>query len=427
MGATLGAAAASTLAACGGNNESSDDSLTVLMEDISYTDNIKNLLPDFTEQTGITVNIETVPYSDMSSKILQEFSQQSDYFDAVFIDNVYGSGYFESQYVEDLTGYAEKDSTFGTLDSYYEPYLKPMTTPDGAVFGLPIYGESTFLMYRTDLFSEHGLEVPSTMEELRAAAEAIQKDTNSETSGITLRGAPGIQSVYPWAGFLRSFGGNFFDQSGQLALASDQAIEAAEFWAKLLQDCGPAGAANFGWEQNRINFTQGLSAMTIDATANGPFNEDPESSSVAGKVGYAAIPYADGVDPGENTNNSLTVHALYMNAFGSNKDNTWKFMSWATGKNVQTEAVKTTEAVGVTHAEVLDGEAYAEKYGAFQEAVKKQLATGNVNYLPSGKNANTIITETGQALSTALSGQEEASTALGGAHQNIVDQGAGTA
>src|SRR5699024_11166793 len=118
---------------------------------------IKRLLPDFTEQTGISVSIETVPYSDMSAKVLQEFSQRSDYFDLVFIGNVYGAGYFQSNYVEDLREFAAKDATFGTLDAFYEPYLRTMTAPEGEVYGVPVYGESTFLMYRTDLFDEYGL------------------------------------------------------------------------------------------------------------------------------------------------------------------------------------------------------------------------------------------------------------------------------
>ncbi|MFV0429195.1 MAG: ABC transporter substrate-binding protein [Arachnia sp.] len=428
--ASIGALTLATalgLAACGTNGSDpqasgGQESITVLMEDISYTDNIESLLPDFEAKTGITVTIETVPYSDMSAKILQEFSQQSDYFDAVFTDNVYGSGYFDASYIEDLTPFAAAESSYASLDDYYEPYLAPMTTPEGAVYGLPVYGESTFLMYRTDLFEEYGLKVPETTDELMAAAKTITENSNGDVAGITLRGAPGIQSVYPWAGLLRSFGGDFYNADGTIGIDSPEAIEATEYWASLLRDYGPPGAANFDWEQNRIAFTQGKAAMTIDATANGPFNEDPESSTIAGKVGYAPVPYAEGVDPGTNTDNSLNVHALYMSAFSTHQEATWQFMSWATSQEVQDNAVKTTEAVGATNQEVLEGEAYAEKYGPFQDAVMEQLATGNVNYLPSGQDANVIIVETGQALSNVLSGQQSAEEAMSIAADKINPQ-----
>lgn len=394
-------------------------SLTILMEDISYTDNIRSMLPEFEEATGISVTLETVPYSDMSARILQEFSQQSDYFDAVFTDSVYGSGYFESGYVEDLQPFAEADSEFGSLDEYYEPYMRPLTMPGGEVYGVPVYGESTWLMYRTDLFDEFGLEVPQTTDDLEQAARTISEGTNGEVAGITLRGAPGIQSVYPWAGILRAFGGDWYD-GDRVAVDSPASIEAAEYWAELLRNYGASGAANFDWEQNRIAFTQGQAAMTIDATANGPFNEDEESSTIAGNVGYAPVPYAPGVTPADgNTSNSLNVHAMYMSTFSNNKEATWKFLSWATGEEVQANAVDTIESVGVTNTAVLEGDAYAEKYGAFQEAVMSQLETGNPNYLPSGQNANLIISETGQALSTILSGQQSAEDAMTTAAESI--------
>jgi ABC-type glycerol-3-phosphate transport system substrate-binding protein len=394
----------------------------VLMEDISYTDNIKSMLPEFEKKTGIKVTIETVPYSDMSAKILQNFAQKSPYYDAVFTDNVFGSGYFASGYVVDLKPFADKDPQYGTLDAFYKPYVKPMTSSEGAVFGLPVYGESTFLMYRKDLFQKYGItQVPQTTEQLEAAAKKISESTNGQVAGITMRGAPGIQSVYPWAGLLRSFGGNFFDASGKIAINSPESVKATEFWAGLLRNYGPKGAANFDWEQNRIAFTQGKAAMTIDATANGPFNEDPKSSTVAGKVGYAPIPYAVGTtpSPSSNTSNSLNVHALYLSKFSKNPDSTYKFMSWATGEAVQSNAVKTVESVGVTLDKVLKGQAYATRYGTFQKAVLSQVSTGNVNYLPSGKDSNKIIVETGQALSSVLSGQADAKAALDTAAKNL--------
>jgi multiple sugar transport system substrate-binding protein len=393
----------------------------VLMEDISYTDNIKSMLPEFEKQTGIKITIETVPYSDMSAKILQNFAQQSPYYDAVFTDNVFGSGYFASGYVVDLKSLAAKDTQYGTLNAFYQPYVKPMTSSEGAVFGLPVYGESTFLMYRKDLFQKYGItQVPQTTEQLETAAKKISEATNGQIAGITMRGAPGIQSVYPWAGLLRSFGGDFFDASGKIAVNSPEAVKATEFWAGLLRNYGPKGAANFDWEQNRIAFTQGKAAMTIDATANGPFNENPKSSTVAGKVGYAPVPYAAGTTPdAADSDNSLNVHALYLSKFSKNPDSTYKFMSWATGDAVQSNAVKTVESVGVTLDKVLKGQAYAAKYGTFQKAVLAQVSTGNVNYLPSGKDSNKIIVETGQALSSVLSGQSDAKAALDAAAKNL--------
>lgn len=406
-----------------GEGESGGQTVTVLAEDISYTDNWKELLPQFEEETGIKVNIETVPYSDQASKILLNFSQKSDTYDVVFTDNTYGTGYFDSQYVDDISPLEEQGSGFNTFDEFYEPYLEPMTK-DGATFGLPVYGESTWLMYRTDLFEQYGIDgPPETMDELKEAAKTISEESNGEVAGISLRGAPGIQSVYPWSGFLRSFGGEYFDESGKININSDEAVEAAEFWSDLLKNYGPSGVGNFDWEQNRIAFTQGKAAMTIDATANGPYNEDASASTIAGKVGYAPIPYAITDPPTSgNTNNSLNVHALYLSSFSKNKEAAYKFMAWATSPEVQENAVKTTEAVGVTVTSVLEGEEYAAKYGPFQDAMLTQLGTGNVDYLPAGQEANTVITQVGQSLSQILANEQSAREAMDSAQEALASQ-----
>jgi len=413
------------LAACGSAGSDEDgggETINVLAEDISYTDNWKAQLSEFEEATGITVNIETVPYSDQAAKILLNFSQRSADYDVVFTDNTYGTGYAESGFIDDLTEYEAAGEEFVSFDEFYAPYLAPMQT-DGTTFGLPVYGESTWLMYRTDLFEEYGIDgPPETMDELEDAARAISEGSNGEVAGISLRGAPGIQSVYPWAGFLRAFGGDFYD-GDEIAVDSDESVEAAEFWADLLENYGPAGVGNFDWEQNRIAFTQGSAAMTIDATANGPFNEDPEASVIAGKVGYAPIPYAISNPPESgNTNNSLNVHALYLSSFSEHKDAAYQFMAWATSEEVQTHGVETSEAVGATLQSVIEGDAYAEKYGPFQEAMLAQLATGNIDYLPAGQDANAIITEVGQALSRTLAGEAKAKDALTSAQEALEAQ-----
>lgn len=418
------ATAAGSITACApsgsdGGGDGSDVTINVLAEDISYTNNWKELLPDFEEQTGIKVNIETVPYSDQAAKILLNFSQKSSDYDVVFTDNTYGTGYFESGYIDDLADY---DSDFVALDEFYQPYLAPMQD-DGATFGLPVYGESTWLMYRTDLFEEYDIDgPPTTMDELEAAAKTISEGSGGDVAGITLRGAPGIQSVYPWAGFLRAFGGDFYD-GDTLAVDSAEAVEATQFWSDLLTNYGPSGVGNFDWEQNRIAFTQGNAAMTIDATANGPFNEDTAASVIAGKVGYAPIPYAVSNPPTSgNTDNSLNVHALYLSSFSQKKDAAYQFMTWATSEEVQSNAVDTTEAVGVTLDAVLESPAYDEKYGAFKDALLAQLATGNVDYLPAGADANAIITEVGQALSRTLAGEADAQDALTAAQEALKTQ-----
>jgi ABC-type glycerol-3-phosphate transport system substrate-binding protein len=225
--------------------------------------------------------------------------------------------------------------------------------------------------------------------------------------------------VYVWAGFLRAFGGDW-QTNGAVKVNTPQAVQATEFWSKLLQDYGPPGAADYDWQQNRIEFDQGKAAMTIDATANGPYNEQSQYSSVVGKVGYAPIPNA--VASPSSSNHSLEVHALYLSSASHNKDAAWKFMSWATSPTVQQQELTLAPQPGLTATSVLHSAQYNKLYGAFVNVMLSQLATGNPNYLPTGAASNTIINATGTALSQTLSGGASAQSALDNA-QNQINQG----
>lgn len=397
--------------------------IRVLAEPISWTDNIKKLLPQFEKESGITVTVDTVPYTDEPAKIALNFSQKSSTYDVVFTDNVYGVGYHQSKFVEDLTPYEKAGDKYGNISDFYKPYIQPMTA-DGQVFGLPVYGETTWLMYRKDLFEKYGIaNPPATMDELEADAKLIKQKSGGTVAGITLRGAPGIQSVYPWAGFLRAFGGDWTNNSGKLDVDTPQAVKAAAFWGDLLRNDGLSGVANFDWQQNLTAFTDGKAAMTIDATANGPYNENPQSSKVAGKVGYAPVPYAIPNPPASgNTNHSLEVHGMYLSSFSQNKQAAYDFMAWATSPKVQQNAVQSADGVGATATSVLESAEFKKQFGAFLQPMLDQLKTGNPDYLPAGTNANTVITDVGQALSKVLAGQASAQSALQQAQTQIASQ-----
>ena len=413
---TLGVTGCSASTGSGGASTSTDlkadkgQTINVLAEDIGYTDNWKKLLPEFEKKTGIKVKIQTVPYASQSAKILLNFSQKSSAYDVVQNDNTFGPGYYKAGYIADLAPYEKAGSKLNTFSDFYKPYLAPSQTGK-ATFGLPVYGETTWLMYRKDLFAQDGISgPPKTMDELEADAKIINEKNG--IAGITLRGAPGIQSVYPWSGFLRAFGGDYYT-SGKLDVDSSAAVKATTFWADLLKNYGPAGVANFDWEQNRIAFTDGKAGMTIDAIANGPFNEDASASKIAGKVGYAPIPYAISSPPTSgNTNNSLDVHDLFLSSYSKHKDAAYKFMAWATSPSVQTTAVKSADGIGVTSTAALNSADYKAAYGQFQATILANLKTGNPAYLPTASNANAIITDVGQALSEVLSGQQTAEQAL---------------
>ncbi|WP_220471205.1 ABC transporter substrate-binding protein [Cohnella cholangitidis] len=385
--------------------------ISVLLEGHSTSNAIQKILPEFEQKTGIKVNLEIVPYSDLTSKALINFSSRSGRYDIVMDDIVHGYGYVNAGYVEPLDAFAANASINADYDEadFVPQYLNAMKI-DKVMYGLPVYGESTFLMYRKDLFEEYGIKVPTTFDELMTAAKTVSEKSNGDIAGITLRGEQGIQNVYVWATFLWGFGGQWLNEQGLTDLGSPEAAKALDFYQEILNKYGPTGVANFGWQENRLLFQQGKAAMTIDATVNGAFNEDPKESSIVGKVGYAPVPTQS--DNPKGGASSLTVHGMYLSKESKNKEAAWLFMTWATAKEQQIKSMSIEPNSGVSSLAAMQDDAFVTKFGAFKDTMLKAIENGNTQYLPQIPQSNEIINNTGVAISKALLGNKSAADAL---------------
>ncbi|QKJ86287.1 multiple sugar transport system substrate-binding protein [Paramixta manurensis] len=390
------------------NQTYAQETIRVLLEGHSTSDSIKALLPEFEKQTGIQVEAEIVPYSDLTSKALLAFSSHSGRYDVVMDDWVHAVGYASAGYITPVDKWMKSDTAFFDAADFVKSYADTLHYK-ASTYGLPVYGESTFLMYRKDLFQQYGIAVPKTFDELTAAAKTIKQKSGGKMAGITLRGAQGIQNTFAWAAFLWGYGGQWID-NGKSAIASPQAVEATKAFVNILKNYGPIGAANFGWQENRLVFQQGKAAMTIDSTVNGGFNEDPKESTVVGKVGYAPVPAQPGEHPGNS--GALQVHGLYIASASKHQDAAWKFISWATDKQTQMKSVELNPNAGVSSLSAINSDAFAKRYGAFKDGMLAALKKGNARYLPTVPQATQIINNTGIALSQALAGTQTVESAL---------------
>jgi len=383
--------------------------LAVLMEGHPTTDGIQALLPEFTAATGIEVELEVVPESDITAKMLLEFSSGSGRYDVVQNNIIFVPGFVKAGYISPLDDLAAAAPQYLDKADFVPGYLNTNVL-DGKLYGLPVYGESTFVMYRKDLFEEYGIAVPKSFADIEAAARAIEEKSNGEITGITMRGAQGIHSVYVWAGYLWGFGGEFVDAAGKSALATPEAAASLDAFARVLKDYGPVGVANFGWEENRVLFQQGKAGITLDATVNGAFNEDPAVSSIVGKVGYIPVPVE--TDKPLGGSSSLAVHSLYISSASANKEAAWLFSSWATAKEQQIKSLALAPNSGVTSQAALNSDEFNSRYGAFKDAMIASINQGNPQYLPTVDAANELINNAGIAVSKVLAGTASAKDAL---------------
>jgi sorbitol/mannitol transport system substrate-binding protein len=152
------------LSACsgaGGGSSGGNDTVNVLMVNNPQMVDLQKLTAaNFTKETGIKVNYTVLPENDVRDKISQEFSSQAGQYDVATISNFEVPSYAKNNWLAPLDDHVKKDSSFDQGD-ILAPMTKSLTAADGKLYAEPFYGESSFLMYRKDVFAAKGLTMPS--------------------------------------------------------------------------------------------------------------------------------------------------------------------------------------------------------------------------------------------------------------------------
>lgn len=396
-------------------------SIKIMMEPHPTSNALVELKSEFEEATGINVDIVIEPYDNMPEKIMLNFATKSNEWDAIHDDWVFHAfAYAKAGYLEPLNRFVEDaklSAGFDMDDLVPKPFVEDLWV-DGNLYGVPVYSDSTFLMYRKDIFEKYGLKVPETMEEMidvcKELKEGFERDGITDIYPIILRGKRGIHMIWTWSSYFVAYGGKYFDKDMKPAFNSPEGIDATKMYLSLFEYASP-GAPSYGWEENRIAFEQGKAAMTIDASVNAGFAEDPNTSTIAGKVGYAVMPKA--VQYGPN----ISPHALYISAFSDNKEATWLFLKWAINKETQAKALDILPIPTGTSITVLNSEKYDEMFHVFKDAHIESLEVGNLDYVPKVPEVMEVTDLISLYISEALIGNMTVEEALSAAEKDVYE------
>lgn len=210
------------------------------------------------------------------------------------------------------------------------PAIRSGLTYENTLYASPFYGESSMVMYRTDLFASNGLTMPEnpTWGDIYEFARAIHNPA-SETYGACLRGKAGWGEN---AAFIttvaNSFGARWFDENWNPQFDTAAWNHAVNFYVDLLSNYGPPGASTNGFNENLALFNAGKCGMWIDATVAASFVTNPSESRVADSVGFALAPCSVTCRGG----NWLWAWSLAIPAGTQKEADAKKFIAWATSK-----------------------------------------------------------------------------------------------
>ncbi|HVT52763.1 MAG TPA: sugar ABC transporter substrate-binding protein [Dongiaceae bacterium] len=220
------------------------------------------------------------------------------------------------------------------------PKIRDALSVNGKLYAAPFYGESSFTMYRKDLFDKAGLQMPEspTWDFIVDAAKKLT-DKSNEVYGICLRGKAGWgENMAFLTAMSNSFGARWFDEKWEPQFNSPEWKKTLETYVNVMKEAGPPGASSNGFNENLALFNAGKCAMWIDATVAASFVSDPKQSKVADKVAFALAP---NTGLGKN-GNWLWAWSLAIPAGSKKTDAAEKFIAWATSKHY-TELVASKE------------------------------------------------------------------------------------
>jgi sorbitol/mannitol transport system substrate-binding protein len=280
------------------------------------------------EHPGVHLNFVSLPENEARATITADVSAQGGEFDVVMISNYETPMWSANGWLVNLQPYI--DATPGYDAGDFLPQLRAVLSHNGDLYSAPFYGESSFLMYRKDLMDKAGITMPlhPTWTQVEQIAAELHQPKSGQ-AGICLRGLPGWgENLAPIDTVINAFGGRWFNLAWQAQLTSPEVTRAVSTYVSMAQKYGEPGAPEDGFSECETLYSQGNVAMWYDATSAVSVIEDPQSSEVAGRNGYAWAPSQDGRPSGW-----LYTWSLAISSTCPHKQAAWDFISWVTSKS----------------------------------------------------------------------------------------------
>ena len=313
-------------------NEFEGQSITVAVVNNGATDSIQRFTPDFfTAETGLEVEFLNLPEQELRERVTLAAGTGSAEFDAFMI------GPFEAPqfggvngWIQDLTPLAEADADYN-VDDLLDP-IRGALSLNGELYGVPFYGESSFVMFNQEIMDAAGIDFPAqpTWEEIAEIAEAVDTD---DVAGICLRGLAGWGDLgASLTTVVNTFGGTWWEANAdgtpgeaQINQADSGFRAATKFYVDLVQNFGQDDAANTSFFQCLELMQSGGAAMWYDATVAAGFLEN---EGLTGNLGVALAP----TGPAELPAGWLWTWSFAIPENAENTAAAWEFISWATSE-----------------------------------------------------------------------------------------------
>jgi len=282
-------------------------------------------ISEFEQLTGIKVEVEQLQDAQLSQKIAVASAAGGKDLDVIgFRPQQESLLFMQNGWLEPLDEYIANSPAYNYEDFFDSG--REIVSDGTNQYGVPYLTEREIVYTNTELLANAGLSGgPKDFDELLEWCELLN-DPDKGIYAMAIRGE-GNSAVTQFSGFLRGFGGDFFDENKNATMNTPEALQALEYYGKLCREYCPPGIMSTGWNETMTLFTQGLTALRIDADSQYAYAVNPDNSLVADKVGYAVFP----AGPAGTKPFNVTGWALGIGSGSQNKGAAWEFIKWLTG------------------------------------------------------------------------------------------------
>lgn len=342
--------------------------LNFVVENNLYANILLHESEEFYKVTGINIKIKAVDFDTLVQKVNLDFIARTGEYQLVYVDPYQTLNRFYD-YLEVLNSYNTNRNyphIIGYTDDFFEYQTQVISyyEEDENLYTVPFDSTTMILYYRKDIFDKYGDRFMQEMgydwtpgtkdftwerycEVAKWIDEHVPDDEVEYGSGHM---AQKHNSIFcDFSNVLAAYGGDYFSDShiNTLGLQSFEKInvlnkdfvEALDMYKKVLSVSAPE-SVEWNWTDSANAFRNGDIAMMPNWDENYTYMEDKVHSKVAGKVGYAILPYGD-----RRSANIFGGSGIGINKYASDieKQAAWLFITWATSKDMQLKVLKHPE------------------------------------------------------------------------------------
>lgn len=318
--------------------------ITILINTSPWYAGFEKVVNLYQQQTGNVVKLDAQPFDGVGVKSRNSVRGTESPYDIITFDHSWAAEFYSGGFLTPLNqidpSFKWDPQLFTYADSVYWNSQTKSEDASGDLMSFSPQGNVLLLYYRKDLYDQAGLKPPETWDDVVSACKKLARPP--ELYCLAKRGERGDAIYFDFQAFLLGFGGDVLKdvQHGDFTVTfnSPEAKKALDLFVDLANNYGPPNPGALGQSDMIQYMASGKVVHAAIVTAAWGNMDNPQKSSVVGKVSTAVMPMPAGGKHASPIGNLLM--GIPKNLPDSRKQAAMAFAKWFLTYDAQYEFAK---------------------------------------------------------------------------------------